>query len=242
MNPDLDNAWADEGLFPSTITRAWDETPTLRVFELDVSDTALADGYSTPGQYVTMSIAGLPGAFFAMAAGPDTQGNLLFLLRLRGPLGERLRRVGVGDQVGISAVDGPGFPVHKALGRDCLFFATGSGIAPIRALIEYVLARREDFGALTLYYGERSAEDVSFRGDLKAWEDAGVRVKLALSRASADEADGAFHGYVQESLSASPPPNPDSAVFLCGVDGMVKGVKQVLTSQGLDPSQIYMNY
>ena len=48
-----------------------------------------------------------------------------------------------GARIPASAPFGSGFPVEEAHGRDVILFAAGSGITPVRALLQWLLARRD---------------------------------------------------------------------------------------------------
>ncbi len=61
---------------------------------------------------------------------------------------------------------GTGYPVDKMEGRNLIMVAGGLGVAPIRALLQYVLHRRERFGDLIVAYGMRHSLDLLFRHEM----------------------------------------------------------------------------
>ena len=66
-------------------------------------------------------------------------------------LTEALHAMEPGQEIGIRGPYGKPFPVDTEFkGKDLLFIAGGIGIAPLRSVINYVRAHREDRCALRL--------------------------------------------------------------------------------------------
>jgi NAD(P)H-flavin reductase len=55
-------------------------------------------------------------------------------------------------------------------GRDLVLVSGGCGLAPMRALIQYVEDRRKDFGDVTVLYGAKSPEDILYKDEVRAWQ------------------------------------------------------------------------
>jgi CDP-4-dehydro-6-deoxyglucose reductase/ferredoxin-NAD(P)+ reductase (naphthalene dioxygenase ferredoxin-specific) len=111
------------------------------------------------GQYAMVSIAGLPARAYSMANTPD-QDRLEFHIRhLPGGVVSRYiaEQLAVGDTV---MVEGPQGSAH--LRRDhrgpVLAIAGGSGLAPIRSIVDTLLAA-DPARSVRLWHGVRSAAD-----------------------------------------------------------------------------------
>ncbi|MBS0448194.1 MAG: 2Fe-2S iron-sulfur cluster binding domain-containing protein [Proteobacteria bacterium] len=132
------------------------------------------------------------------------------LLRLEGPLGT--------------------FFLRDAAGLDLVFLATGTGIAPVKAMLEDLAARPADAQprSVRLLWGGR------VRGDLY-WQPQhpGLAYTPVLSRADAAW-DGA-RGHVQDVLLQSPPDWSRAAVYACGSEAMIAGARERLVAAGLAP-------
>ena len=139
-------------------------------------------------------------------------------------------------------VRGAGFALAAQAGRDLLLVAAGSGIAPLRAVLQVLKQQRQRFGRIALYYGERVEADFAYRRELQALREADVAIELVLTRPPADWPGGT--GYVQTHLRALPPAwlGPDTAVLLCGQPAMISEVTTTLTQHRVPPSQILLNY
>lgn len=132
------------------------------------------------------------------------------LLRLNGPLGTFFLR------------DRDDF--------DLVFLATGTGIAPVKAMLEN-LARQPAPGvrSVAVYWGGRHPEDLYWDARQPA---AGQRFVPVLSRASADW-NGA-RGHVQDVLLTEARDWTRTAVYACGSDDMIHAARRQLTAAGLD--------
>jgi len=79
--------------------------------------------------------------------------------------------------VDLVSVVGHGFDLDEQKGRDLVFVAMGTGVAPLRSALRHVLNRKEDFGQLVVLYGARTPDDFCYRDETQSWEDAGVELR-----------------------------------------------------------------
>jgi NAD(P)H-flavin reductase len=220
---------------------AWDETPSLRAIRVALGPLAASHG--VPGQVVKVrSPAG--EAYFALASAPAPDGSADLLVKRGGRIADEVIAVAApGATLPLSAPFGKGFPLAGAEGRDLLLFAAGSGIAPIRALVQHVISHRNRFRHVTLFYGQRHGADFAYHGEHIDWERHGVRVVLCPS--SADEAWSGVRGRVQEvaralGLGGSDPSG--SEAYVCGMTAMVNDVKATLKDAGVPPERVHLNF
>lgn len=219
---------------------------------------SLCDSYRVPGMYVQMRPAedAKPG-FFAISCGPNVQGIFEFLIK-ETEATQWIADLKPGDDVQMSPVGGNGFPIQKLdllsyppvpeeeKPKDILLFATGSGIAPIRAAIEAVLngLNVRQRSSVKLFYGARYPERMAYMDRFKLWEDDGVEVIPVMSRPSeSKEGWTGKTGYVQDALKEVGVPNPmQTAALLCGVKDMTKEIKSYLIEQGVPEDRILFNF
>lgn len=132
------------------------------------------------------------------------------LLRLRGPLGTCFLR--------------------NVAGSDLVFLATGTGIAPIKAMLEE-LGSAEPAAAprsVSLYWGGRVRQDLYWDPHDVGFDGLFVPV---LSRAGVDW-NGA-RGHVQDVLLANRPDLSRALIYACGSDAMIRAARQRLVDAGL---------
>jgi sulfhydrogenase subunit gamma (sulfur reductase) len=226
---------------PADVLAAWDETPSLRALRLGLPP-ALAARHVAPGQVVKARTAE-GEAFFALSSAPSSDGRVELLVKRGGRVADSVVATATpGGALEVTAPFGNGFPVDEALGRDVLLFAAGSAIAPIRALIQTLIGRRDRFDRVTLFYGQRHGDEFAYRGEHLAWERRGVRVILCPS----GEEDGwtGVRGRVQEvarSVAFGGAPPRDAVAFVSGMTGMVDEVRAILAAAGVPPDRVHLN-
>jgi NAD(P)H-flavin reductase len=228
------------------VADAWDETETLRGIRLELGP--LAPHHARPGQLVKLRGEGHghhKHAYFALANAPRPDGAGELLLKRGTPLADAvIARATPGALIEASAPFGDGFPVDAAGGRDVLLFASGSGITPIRALLQWLLAHRHgDGGRIALYYGQRHEREFAYVGEHAAWTAAGVHLVLCASQPSPSWSGAC--GYVQtvaRELKLHEISTANAVAFLCGMRSMIDGVRDELAHFGLPAARTFLNF
>jgi NAD(P)H-flavin reductase len=75
-----------------------------------------------------------------------------------------------GAVVGIRGPFGNGFPLSTLAGKDLLLIAGGTGLFPVRSLVQYILDKRSSFGRAMLLFGFRLPAERLFVDDIAAWK------------------------------------------------------------------------
>jgi NAD(P)H-flavin reductase len=227
---------------PVPVLDAWDETAAFRAVRVALPP-ALARAHERPGQ-VVKARTGAGEAFFALATAPDPGGVAELLVKRGGKVADALIAAAVpGRTVDLTRPFGEGFPVAEAEGRDVLVFAAGSAIAPIRALVQHLVAHRNRFGLVTLFYGQRRGAEFAYRAEHLDWERRGIRVVLCHS--AEDDAWTGLRGRVQEvarSLGFGGAAPGDAVAFVSGMTAMVEDVRRTLAAAGVPPDRVRANF
>jgi NAD(P)H-flavin reductase len=231
----------EEAPAAARVLEAWDETPSLRAVRAAVSP-AWASAHERSGQVVKLRSAGHE-LYLALASAPSRDGAVDLLVKRGGHLADAaIAGASRGAPLEMTAPFGKGFPLEEARGRNVLLFAAGSGIAPIRALVQHLLRHRADFRRVTLFYGQRRGADFAYLREHVAWERGGVRVVLCPS--AEDDAWPGVRGRVHEvarSTCFGGAPLEDAVTFVCGMRGMVDAVKATLAEAGMSPGCVHLN-
>lgn len=124
--------------------------------------------------------------------------------------------------------------------RDTIFIATGTGIAPFRSMLHWLLAEesRHQGKQLSLVFGNRTEKDIYYHDEFLrlSAEHANFLYQPTLSRGG-PEWQG-LRGYVQEHVPAITQARSDMHAYICGLDKMVKANRDLLKSLGWDRKSI----
>ena len=120
--------------------------------------------------------------------------------------------------------------------RDTIFIATGTGIAPFRSILHWLLAdpARHQQKQLWLVFGSRTEKDVYYHDEFRrlSAEHGNFHYLPTLSRGSADWPG--LRGYVQEHVRDIARGRTDMQAYICGLDKMVTANRELLKSLGWD--------
>lgn len=206
--------------------------------QVDVAGTPAAGTNDHPGQYAMLTVGEHSPMPFAIASGP---GSLTFEFLIKGgtPLTDALASLPTGAHLQLSAAQGPGFPLDRAVGRDVLLFATGSGISAIRSTLLAIRERRARFGEVTLFFGARTPTAFAYLDEHSEWESDQIRVVRTVSQPGESGWTG-LCGYVQNHVAHVR--FEDAVVFICGLPQMVDQVREMLLTKGIPAENMFVNY
>jgi ferredoxin-NADP reductase len=125
--------------------------------------------------------------------------------------------------------------------RDTIFIATGTGIAPFRSILHWVLAdpSRYQNHQLWLVFGNRYENDIYYHDEFlrMAQERPNFHYLPTLSRGG-PQWQG-LQGYVQEHVPRIVQRRTDMHAYICGLSGMIKANRELLKSLGWDRKSIF---
>jgi len=255
---------------PSVLFMGWGPEPVWSSAKVTANEKACQSGscvtvkvdvppetaqeYSVPGQYVQLRLNEDTKPLFLAIASPPNKENASFEFLIKKTDGnEWITSASAGTTVEMSQVLGGGFPMAENLEgfkydfptQNVLLFATGSGIAPIRAAMEsgQLNVAGSSTGGRTarLYYGVQNPDELCFVDQFGAWEQQGFQIVPVLSQPPADW-EGRT-GYVQAALEEDGVPIPrNSGALLCGMKGMAESVKDILLKAGVFEGRVLTNF
>ncbi len=133
-----------------------------------------------------------------------------------------------------------GFFVLKSPVRDSLFIATGTGIAPIRGMIQWLFAdpSRDHGHTFTLIFGVRYEKDLYYNNEFLqlAREHPNFHYLPTLSRENPGWSGA--RGYVQEHVRKLAQGHTHMDAYICGLKDMVQGNRDLLMQLGWDRKAI----
>ncbi|MEH0973627.1 globin domain-containing protein [Micromonospora sp. CPCC 205546] len=193
-----------------------------------------------PGQSLPVQVPQLRAwRYLSPANAPRADGTIEFHVRATGRFSTHLvRRLREGDRVLLGAPVGTALSSYdRSPGLSLLLVAGGTGVAPLRAVVESL--RQGSQRSTTLVVGARTPDDL--------YDDAALR-ELA-SAASAQpwlryvptvESGWQWQGAVGTAAETAVRwgPWPDTEVLVCGSPEMVRATVAALTASGVPPQRI----
>lgn len=138
------------------------------------------------------------------------------LLRIEGPIGT--------------------FFYRKTNKKNIVFLATGTGIAPVKAILEQMDENHTDLKSKNIYlfFGGRMEQDLFWKPDFK-----NIKVNFipVLSRSNADWKG--VKGYIQDAVIAENINIYDSVFYACGSENMIRDAKELVLKNGLSDDAFY---
>lgn len=223
------------------ITRVRDQARITRSFDLRARDPSGSRAIQfSPGQVGLLKVGAEEPAYFAFASAPDDP-DLEVLVKQKVGCSTVLYDMNPGDEIELLGIMGHGFKLDEMKGRDLVFVAMGTGVAPLRSALRHVLRRKDEFGQLVVLYGARTPDDFCYRDETEDWEDSGVELRQVISRPDGHDWSGPT-GYVQSLLDHVLPNLSSPVALICGSREMITQTRERLGKMGFQPDEILTNY
>ncbi|MEZ0240722.1 MAG: 4Fe-4S dicluster domain-containing protein, partial [Chloroflexota bacterium] len=201
------------------------DTATLRIATDDVGLLA-----TQPGQFAMVGQTAFANPPVSVSRiSPD---GLELTIRAAGPATTALTKLRPGAEIALRGPLGRPWPIEDAIGRDVVIVAGGIGLAPIRGLLDAILARRSSFGAIRLYLGARTPRDRLFTDEidaLAARDD--VLVRVTVDRAGPDWLGRV--GIVTQLFKTVAGSGANVTAFICGPERMMTATADRLGDLGV---------
>jgi sulfhydrogenase subunit gamma (sulfur reductase) len=194
-----------------------------------------------PGQFAFVSAFGVGEAPFGIANIPKNGGSTLdFAINRLGSVTTALHELGEGDMVGVRGPMGNGFPMDKFKGKNLIVLGGGIGGAPLRPVIQYVLANRADYGHFKILWAARTPSLLVFTDEYDEWRSA-PDTELHLTVDKADDGWKYGTGLITQLLERVAPMPENTVTITCGPPIMIHFVNRVLVEKlGFTPAQNYV--
>lgn len=137
-----------------------------------------------------------PGQFFEVSIPKYGEAPISVSEIGKGYVDLTIRRVGLvtdvihsffkGDRLFMRGPYGNGFDVNLYRGRELVVAAGGTGVAPVKGVIDYFSGNRKEVKNFNVLMGFKSPEDILFKDDIEKWSE-NINVTLTV--------DGAGEGY-----------------------------------------------
>lgn len=134
-----------------------------------------------------------------------------------------------------------GYFLLKQPVRDSVFIATGTGIAPIRGMLQWLFAEagRQDGHQFWLVFGVRYKQDLYYHDEFQALQQRNPNLHYIPTLSRENEGWDGPCGYVQEHVRRVVGERKDMDAYICGLKDMVEANRTLLKEEcGWDRKQI----
>jgi NAD(P)H-flavin reductase len=193
-----------------------------------------------PGQFNMLYAFGVGEVPISISGHPAEDGPLVHTVRAVGAVSRALCAARPGVTLGVRGPYGTDWDVGGAAGRDVVILAGGIGLAPLRPVVYEILAKRPQFGQVSLLVGARSPDLLLFTKELAGWRgrfDLHVRVTV-------DHADSSWLGHVgvvPDLLRGAPFDPGNTVAFVCGPEVMMRVSAAALIDLGVPPKAVRLS-
>lgn len=233
----MQRATVTQKIHHALLRRAWNAGPRTRHFEFEMMNGRHFE--FQPGQFISLHIK-LQGQRLARAYSIASRIDNRFELVLNvGPeelVSPWLLGLKGGDAIEFTGPYGA-FQLHHPLTRISAFIATGTGIAPIRAMLQE-LYHQDRPDEAWLIFGVRKEADILYREEFEklAKRYPGFHFIPTLSRPDAGWSGHA--GYVQQQIKKYLSGKQGLHAYICGSPRMVQEVRGLLRTLGYGPEAV----
>lgn len=234
-------------VWPSLMAEPERHTATVRGVEPLSADVtrlvlalpeAAAQSYR-PGQYIKIHLGDGAVRSFSMASPPNGETVDFHVRRIDGGrfTGAQLKSLAPGDELHVEMPHGAFFLRAEDF-RPLLMLATGTGLAPIKAILES-LHGDPDCPPVTLYWGARTEEDLYLDAEIRSWADRFDDFTYVPVLSRPGEGWTGRRGYVQEAAAEDFEDFSEHALYLCGSPNMVRDARARFLERGGSANHVY---
>ncbi len=140
------------------------------------------------GQFLQVSIPKSGEAPISVSS--FNEDTIELTIRKVGQVTDEIFNKSIGDNIYLRGPYGNYFKPEDYYTRDLLVISGGTGLAPVKGLINYFYENMDRLGSFKLISGFKSSKDILFKEDFKRWED---RIDCILT---IDREEDNWDGYV----------------------------------------------
>lgn len=193
-----------------------------------------------PGQFNMLYVFGIGEIPISVSSLAEEHPKLTHTIAAVGPVSNACVSLKIGDSIGVRGPFGSTWPLESAKGKDIIIMAGGVGFAPIRPLIEEIIANRMDFNNVNILYGTRDPGMIIFHQDIISLQaDSSLNFLITVDHSFTN-----WHGNVGvvTNLIDQADFDPDNTVsYLCGPEIMMRYGAYSIINAGIPSDQIFLS-
>ncbi len=225
-------------LISTRIARISQATPTIKAFELEVTDPGFK---YLPGQWIEVSVeidGEIKTSGYSVTTSPSQRGGVGLAIKSSSthPVTLWLHQAMEGDTLKITRGQGP-FVFVPDMGEDIVLIGGGVGVTPLLSIWRFVRDACPETHA-TLYYSVSHPDEILFRDELEQSARKYTHVSLEITVTQTCEGWQGQTGRINKHKIAALNAPPNTLFYLCGPPGMVDDMEKFLRELGVPASRI----
>jgi NAD(P)H-flavin reductase len=217
------------------------EAEGITTYHLELTDPEVRAHYRfLPGQFNMLYIPGYGEAAISMSSDLESSpGLIVHTIRHVGNVTKAIKRMKLGDVVGIRGPFGTVWPLDTIQGKDVIIACGGIGLPPLRGAIYHILRHRSEYGKVTLLYGARTPGDLMYPEEYDNWKQSDIDVEVTVDRG--DETWSGRVGVVPMWFYHFRVDPRNTVVFTCGPEIMMRFVIYEALARRIPTRQIFLS-
>jgi anaerobic sulfite reductase subunit B len=190
------------------------------------------------GQFIQVSVPGYGEVPISISDYNDNQIELT--IRKVGHVTDAIFNKKPGDTLQIRGPYGNSFEPEDYFGKDLIMVTGGTGLAPVKYIVNYFHENLDKLNSFKLISGFKSSEDILFKDSFKRWEE---NMDICLTIDTPEEGWEGNIGFVTSHVAELKLPNIENTnVIMVGPPPMLKFTGMGLYELGIENEQIWVSF
>ncbi len=195
------------------------------------------EGAVKPGQFFEVSIPKYGEAPISVCGIND--GTVDLTIRRVGKVTNEIFQHRAGDRLFLRGPYGNGFEVENYKNKELVIVAGGTGLSPVRGVVEYFAEHPREVKGMTLIAGFKTPRDILFQADFARWRE---KMQVILTVDQAEEGSTHQVGLVTEYIPRLALNNAGKAVaVVVGPPAMMRFTTLALLKAGFREENIWIS-
>ncbi|HEY8889497.1 MAG TPA: anaerobic sulfite reductase subunit AsrB [Clostridium sp.] len=218
--------------FKSKILNIKKHTETDYTFRMEFK------GYVKPGQFFEVSIPKFGES--PISVSEIGEGYVDLTIRRVGTVTDVIHSFFVGGTLFLRGPYGNWFDVNIYKNKEIIVAAGGTGLAPVKGVVDYFVKNPKECKDFNLMAGFKSPSDILFKENFKVWEKS---INVTLTVDSADQGYLGTVGLITKYIDGIPVDNMDEVqVIVVGPPMMLKFTVAGFIKKGVKEKNIWVSY
>jgi sulfhydrogenase subunit gamma (sulfur reductase) len=223
------------------VAKITEEAPFIQTYRLEFVDRKEADEFSfRAGQFAEYGIFGEGESTFCIASAPTRKGYIECTFRNTGRVTKALADCEENDIITLRGPFGNSFPIEQWYGKNVIFVTGGIALPPLRCVIDTLLDQREKFGEISVYYGAKTVNDLTYKAELDEWANRDdMKLFITVDPGGETPEWKKYIGFVPTILEQNPPRSDNAIAIIAGPPILIKLGMPILSKSGFPNNQIF---